>query len=167
MSETTRERQFATVPAELASRVAAGLKLGGVDEWQAHAARDGKGGVEFEVHPTDRRAHCVLSRVVEEVQQSVAPEIYSAGDVPELRSRLAELTALREADQATIATLGLVNKSLADALEGLRFHRIITGMSAHIRDFAEHRGEPNPLDAADAALRSAGRLPAQKGESDV
>lgn len=62
-----------------------------------------------------------------------------------MNDEVATLKALREADQATIATLGLVNKELADALE-------IAWRAGRFVD-----AEPAVVDRAEAALRAAGR----------
>lgn len=85
--------------------------------------------------------------------------------VRELQTDLVMMRTGREIAEAQRGVLRRQRDALADALVGLRFHRIITGMSAHIRDYADHHGEPNPLEVADTALRNAGRLP-EKGATE-
>lgn len=55
------------------------------------------------------------------------------------------------------AVLCAAAPEMADALEALRTHPVVAGLSARIRDDSRRVGITNPLDLADAALRKAGR----------
>lgn len=63
-----------------------------------------------------------------------------------MKEQLAEIAELEaKADAAA---------GLAEALEVLRNHRIVGGMSAGIRDMAKRDNQPDPIALADTALES-------------
>lgn len=94
------------------------------------------------------------------------------GSVPPPSPSREDLAALREADQATIASLGLVNKSLADALEAVRPY-LLKRFEAIENEARAHGDTPvwrhavskavEVINATDSALRSAGRLQPPQG----
>jgi hypothetical protein len=83
-----------------------------------------------------------------------------------------DLAVYREADQATIASLGLVNKELADALIRLRgaYRSLLAEHYSELCDpplpsIRERLTEDEALRESEIALRNAGRLP-KKGVSE-
>lgn len=162
MSEPFREPHHALSGYTPGPWTAIGPSVGGRPEWRIVAATKGE---VCRLLAVARGSHRGEARSYQQHPQDApnAALIARAPEIPNLERQLADLAALREADQATIATLSQINRELADALEPY------AAWHAEIVTCLEKSSDPG-VDrllgvlrgcgsAASIALRKAGRIP--------
>jgi hypothetical protein len=106
-----------------------------------------------------RRQRDEMAERVWELEDSLEFSKTQVTDLAVWKDRLAEEHAAEEERlQKQIIALGEAHRELARALEAMRSHPVVSGLSARIRNESSRSGIPNPLDLAEAALSKAGRL---------